>query len=90
MGDSLPPVIRERRSKGDATSVVDAAISYVLARRTTIEGHASQRGWIDPRILWPRLRPLSFADFRERVPAEGDDHLWFAVAVETWLAERGA
>lgn len=90
MGDLLPPGIRERRSKGDATSVVDAAISYVLARRTSIEGRASERGWIDAAMLWPRLRALSFADFRERVPAEGDDHLWFAVAVETWLRERGA
>ena len=86
----LPPVIRDRRSKGDATALVGAAISQVLAGRASIDGLAAARGWIDPVRLWPRLRPLSLGDFRERVPAEGDDHLWAAVAVETWLAERGA
>ncbi len=86
----LPPMIRDRRSKGDATTVVGAAIAHVLSGRASIDGHASRRGWIDPARLWPRLRPLARVDFRERVPAEGDDHLWAAVAVETWLERRGA
>ena len=90
LGDVLPPMIRDRRSKGDATTLVGVAISQLLAGRSSIDGYASARGWIDPARLWPRLQPLSLANARDRVPAEGDDHLWAAVAVETWLAERGA
>ncbi len=90
LGSLLPPMIRDRGSKGDATTVVDAAISMLLAGRTSIDGRASARGWIDPAKLWPRLEVLSLGDYRTRLPAEGDDHLWAAVAIETWLTERGA
>lgn len=90
LGSLLPPMVRDRCSKGDATAIVGAAIAELVAGRTSFDGHASARGWIDPAQVWPRLRPLAIADFRERVPAEGDDQLWFAVAVDAWLAERGA
>jgi asparagine synthase (glutamine-hydrolysing) len=90
LGAWLPPMIRDRGSKGDATTLLGAAISLLLAGRTSIDGRASARGWIDPATLWPRLEMLSRGDFRDRMPAEGDDHLWAAVAIETWLSERGA
>jgi asparagine synthase (glutamine-hydrolysing) len=90
MSPLLPPVIRDRSTKGDATVLVGLATAELLAGRTSIDGRASARGWIDPARLWPRLSSLALGNALERVPAEGDDLLWAAVAVEEWLADRGA
>jgi asparagine synthase (glutamine-hydrolysing) len=90
LADWLPPTIRDRRSKGDGSTVVTAATSLLLGGRSSFGALASTRGWIDAGRLWPRLQQLSLRDYREYLPVDGDDRLWFAVAVESWLAERGA
>ena len=90
MASLLPDGIRVRRSKGDATTVIDVAIAKVLAGAPFAATHASARGWIDPSRLAPRIAPFISGNPLAHVPDGTDDLVWAAVAVEEWLASAGA
>lgn len=94
LADHLPPAIRDRRSKGDASMLTGVAIDTVLAGHTFAGARAARRGWIDAARIDAALTARRVA--RERAPRdanlddERDDRLWAAVAVEMWLSARGA
>lgn len=86
----VPAAIRDRRSKGDGSTLIGAALSLVLAGSSDAGTHAAARGWIDAARLAPEMAPFVAPGFRARRPQPADDLVWAAVAVDRWLASRGA
>jgi asparagine synthase (glutamine-hydrolysing) len=87
-GATLPPLVRDRTSKGDGGVAASYGLTQLLSpliERPIARWHLVERGWVDAAAFSAALEASRWREWASRAPVPSDDTLWRAASVEHWL-----
>jgi asparagine synthase (glutamine-hydrolysing) len=91
-GAALPPLIRDRTTKGDGGVAASYGLAHLLtplAETPVARWQLVERGWVDATAFDAALAAAQWRDWQTRAPVPADDALWRAASLEHWL-RRGS